>query len=101
MASALGMCRRTLERQCRGAGLPQPEQLIGWCRLLMVEEITRARHGMLERVSKGFGFQGAADMRTKLKRRTGFTLRQVRDVGGLTELFKERVLLQQRWNGFA
>lgn len=51
---------------------------------------------MLERVSKGFGFQGAADMRTKLKRRTGLTLRKVRDVGGLTELFKERVLLQPR-----
>lgn len=50
---------------------------------------------MLERVSKVFGFQGAADMRTKLKRRTGLTLQQVRDLGGLTELFKERVLLQR------
>lgn len=96
IASALGMSRRTLERQCRRAVLPLPEELIGWCRLLMVEEITRGQHGMLERVSKVFGFQGAADMRTKLKRRTGLTLHQVRDLGGLTELFKERVLLQRR-----
>ena len=94
IASALGVCRRTLERQCRGAGLPLPEELIGWCRLLMVEKTSRGRHGTLERVSKGFGFQGAADMRTKLKRRTGLTLRQVRDLGGLTELFKQPVLLQ-------
>lgn len=50
---------------------------------------------MLERVSTCFGFQCAADLRTKLKRRTGLTLRQVRSLGGLTELFKLRVLLQR------
>ena len=62
----------------------------------MVEETTRGRHGTLERMSKRVGFQGAADMRTKLKRRTGLTLQQARESGGLTELFKERVLLQRR-----
>lgn len=96
IASALGMCRRTLERQCHGAGLPLPEELIGWCRLVMVEETTRGRYGTLERVCKRVGFQGAADMRTKLKRRTGLTLQQARESGGLTKLFKERFLLQRR-----
>jgi len=99
MATALGVCRRTLERQCRAAGLPLPEELIAWCRLLMVVEITEGRRGTLDVVSKRFGFQGAADVRTKLKRRTGLTLRQVRELGGLTELFRERVLLQRRTLG--
>ena len=96
IASALGVCRRTLERQCRAAGLPLPEELIAWCRLIMVLEIAKGRRGTLDQVSKRFGFQGAADVRTKLKRRTGMTLRQVRELGGLTDLFKERLLLQRR-----
>jgi hypothetical protein len=99
MASALGVCRRTLERQCRAAGLPLPEELIAWSRLLMVLEVSKGRHGALERVSKRFGFQGAADMRTKLKRHTGLTLRQVEELGGLTDLLKEHVLLQRRTLG--
>lgn len=62
----------------------------------MVLEISKGRRGSLDHVSQRFGFQGAADMRTKLKRRTGLSLRQVQELGGLTSLFTDHVLLQRR-----
>ena len=95
VAETLGICRRTLERQCRASELPLPENLIGWCRLMMVMELSRSGHGSVDDLSKRFGFQGAADMRTKLKRRTGLTVRGVRMRGGLAELFLQHISAQR------
>jgi AraC-like DNA-binding protein len=78
LANVLRISGRTFERRCREEGLPLPEELITRCRLLMAVEIARSSHASLDRTSKRFGFHGAADLRTKLKRHTGLTVRQAR-----------------------
>jgi len=61
----------------------------------MVMEFTRSGYGGVDELSKRFGFQGAADMRTKLKRRTGLTVQRARTTGGLAELFLRRVAAER------
>lgn len=89
LASELGMSRRTLGRHCISAQLPQPEELIASCRLMLVWHRVRMAGESLEDVALEYGFAGASDVRTRIKRHTGLTLDQIRSRGGLALVFVE------------
>ncbi|MFL5574366.1 MAG: helix-turn-helix domain-containing protein [Gemmatimonadaceae bacterium] len=83
VAAALGMCRRTLGRRLRRAGLPSPLAVIGWCRLLVAARVMEERGRTLEQVALRLQFPGAASLRNMLARYTALRPREVRENGGL------------------
>lgn len=83
VARALGMHRKTLRRRLKGAGLPGPLQLIGWCRLLVAARLIEEPGRPLEHVAHDLDFPSAAALRNLLARYTGLRSREVREHGGV------------------
>lgn len=82
VARALGMHRKTLCARLVRAGLPSPQGVIGWCRLLhaahMMEDVSRP----LEHIALQLNFSSAASLRNMLARYTGLRPQEVRQGGG-------------------
>lgn len=82
VARALGMHRKTLCARLVRAGLPSPQGVIGWCRLLhaahMMEDVSRP----LEHIALQLEFSSAASLRNMLHRYTGLRPNEVRQNGG-------------------
>jgi AraC-like DNA-binding protein len=83
VAEALGMCRRTLGRRLRRAGMPPPLAVIGWCRLLVAARVMEESGRTLEQIALGLQFPGAASLRNMLARYAALRPREVRENGGL------------------
>jgi AraC-like DNA-binding protein len=82
IARALGMHRKTLCSRLVRAGLPSPQGVIGWCRLIhaahMMEDVSRP----LEHIALQLNFSSAASLRNMLARYTGLRPCEVRQNGG-------------------
>lgn len=82
VARALGMHRKTLCARLVRSGLPSPQGVIGWCRLLhaahMMEDVQRP----LEHIALQLNFSSAASLRNMLARYTGLRPCEVRAGGG-------------------
>ncbi len=87
IARALGVHRRTLGDRLARAGLPTPQAIVGWSRLLLAARLMEDPHRPLERIALELRFPGAASLRNMLRRYTGLRARDVRASGGF-----ERVL---------
>lgn len=91
LAATLGITTRTLRRRCVRAGLPQPESLIAWCRLMLVYRRVYCGHIPLAHAAVAYGFSSDSDARTRVRRLTGLSLHDVHDRGGLELLFAEHL----------
>lgn len=89
VARALGMHRKTLAARLARSGLPSPQGLIGWCRLLhaahMMEDVSRP----LEHIALQLNFSSAASLRNMLARYTGLRPAEVRQNGGFVCVLHE------------
>ena len=91
LARTMRVSRRTLLRRCRAAGLPAPEALIAWCRLLVALEMAARRPRVaLDQIAHECGYSNASDLHTRLGRHTELTLGQVTERGGLALEFVRR-----------
>jgi len=94
MALALCVHRRTLVNRLRAARLPGPQELAGWCRLLLAARLLEDAGRSTERVAFAVGYSSANALRNTLRRYTSLTPRQVRESGGLDcvlSAFRERL----------
>lgn len=82
VARALGVHRKTLGDRLARAGLPTPQAILGWCRLLLAARLMEDPHRPLERIALDLRFPGAASLRNMLRRYTGLSPREVRERGG-------------------
>jgi AraC-like DNA-binding protein len=97
VARALGMHRKTLCARLGRAGLPSPQAVIGWCRLLHAARLMEDVQRPLEHVALQLNFSSAASLRNMLARYTGLRPREVRENGGFVcVLFAMRKALAGR-----
>jgi AraC-like DNA-binding protein len=97
LAAALAVDRRTLVRRLTEAGLPGPQELIGWCRLLLAARLLDDPGRPIEQIALALDFASAPAMRNMLYRYTGLRVYEVRQNGGfrcVLHLFK-RALTRQ------
>ena len=82
VARALGMHRKTLCARLVRSGLPSPQAVIGWCRLLHAARIMEDAGRPLEHIALQLNFSSAASLRNMLARYTGLRPGEVRETGG-------------------
>lgn len=82
VARALGLHRKTLCARLSRAGLPSPQAMIGWCRLVHAARLMEDVQRPLEHVALQLNFSSAASLRNMLARYTGLRPREVRENGG-------------------
>lgn len=70
-ARAVGVNRKTLVNRLGAAGLPGPETVISWCRLLIACELLEDRGRSVERVALLLGFGSGAALRNMFRRYLG------------------------------
>ena len=80
-AAATGMHERTLRKYCEQYGLPSPQWIIGWARLLMAAYYLEEPGRTIQQVSELLGFHSAAAFGNANRRYTGITLSQLRQAG--------------------
>jgi AraC-like DNA-binding protein len=83
VARALGVHRKTLFNRLARLGLPNPQILIGWCRLLLAAKALEETGKSVERVALDLDFPSATSFRGMLKRYTGLRPQEVRENGGV------------------
>lgn len=89
VSRALGMHRKTLGARLARAGLPVPQAVIGWCRLLHAARMMEDAARPLEQVAMQLNFSSAASLRNMLARYTGLRPRDVRESGGFACVLSE------------
>ena len=72
------MHRKTLGNWLRAAGLPAPEQLIGWSRLLVATALLEIPNRSFTSVSAQVGFSSESAFRSMLLRYTRLRPRDIR-----------------------
>lgn len=90
LSERVGMSTRTLERRTRELGLPRPAQLLGIGHLYTGATLMAYDGASVEAAARASGFSSAAAFRRALRRTTGFSPRQVREIaqdGRLTSTF--------------
>jgi AraC-like DNA-binding protein len=86
LAAELHVNRRTLQNWVRDAGLPSPERIIGWSRLLLVAILLETPSRSVVSVTARVGFSSVAALRSMLSRYAGLKLKEIRQGGGFTRL---------------
>jgi AraC-like DNA-binding protein len=86
LAAELGVNRRTLHYRLRHAGLPSPEQIISWTRLLLAAALLEGAHGSVASVAARLGFSSESALRGMLLRYAGLTSRELRRGDGFVRL---------------
>lgn len=86
LANELGVHRKTLNNWLRAAGLPSPEQIIGWTRLMLAVMLLEDRHRSIASVASQVGFSSEGAFRGMLIRYTGFRPREMRQADGFARL---------------
>ncbi|HTD50094.1 MAG TPA: helix-turn-helix domain-containing protein [Acidimicrobiia bacterium] len=86
LADECGVNRKTLGNWLRSAGLPAPEQLIGWSRLLVAAALLEAPDRSIVAVAAQVGFSSEAAFRGMLARYTKLRPRDLRQRDGFARL---------------
>jgi AraC-like DNA-binding protein len=81
LADDLNVDRKTLRNWVRRAGLPTPERLIGWSRVLAAARLLKGSRRTVGVVAELLGFASGSDLRRMLARYTGYTPSDVRVQG--------------------
>jgi AraC-like DNA-binding protein len=92
LAHALGIDRRTIVRRLTEAHLPGPQELIGWCRILLAARLLDDPARSIEHIAFALDFPSAGAMRNMVQRYTGLRVHEVRENGGfrcVIHLFKK------------
>ena len=80
-AAAAGMHERSLRKYCEHHGLPSPQWIIGWARLLMAAYYLEEPGRTIQQVSELLDFHSPAAFGNANRRYTGLTLSQLRQTG--------------------
>ncbi len=98
-ARALGLHRKTLAERCALSGMPSPQQVLGWCRLLAAAVLLEDRGRPVEHVAAELNFPSGAAFRNMLKRYTGLTPAALRTRGSSAEMIRRfrLVMTDSRW----
>jgi AraC-like DNA-binding protein len=83
LADALGVTRKTLVNRLTAAGLPGPETVISWCRLLMACELLEDPGRTVEQVALLLGFGSGVALRNMFRRHLRARPSDLRSRGGL------------------
>ncbi|MDB4900594.1 MAG: Helix-turn-helix, AraC protein [Gemmatimonadetes bacterium] len=83
LADALGYNRRTLVNHCADEGYPPPQELLTWCRLVVVGELLASTTRTIESIALQLDFPSDTALRNKIKRYTGLRASEVRARGGM------------------
>lgn len=83
VARLLGVHRKTLFNRCAQEGLPPPQELIAWCRLMLVAHLMTHTMRTIEGIAVDLEFASASALRNMMRRYTGLTATEVRDRGGV------------------
>ena len=86
IARALGVHRKTLVNRLAAAGLPPPQELINWCRLLLAARALEHAGEPVEHVAMALNFPSAPALRNMLRRYTGLRINELRANGGFAHL---------------
>lgn len=87
-AAALGVPRRTLVARLRRAGLPGPQRVIGWCRVLHAARLLEDSGDGLEHVAMALDFPSASALHNQLRRYDGRFGAAARARGGFMVLLE-------------
>lgn len=91
---AAGLAPRTARDRLRRAGLPPPQRIITWSRLLHALWRLELSGKPVKAIAAELGYGGEVALRNQLKRYTGRTMGEVRAAGGfrfLLALFKDEL----------
>jgi AraC-like DNA-binding protein len=86
LADECGVHRKTLGNWLRAAGLPAPEQLIGWSRLLMAAALLEMPNRSIVAAAAQVGFSSEAAFRAMLARYTKLRPRDLRQRDGFARM---------------
>jgi AraC-like DNA-binding protein len=86
LAEEFGLSRRTLHNRLRAAGLPSPEQVIGWTRLLLAAAMLQVPSGSVASIAARLGFSSESALRGMLVRYMGVTPRELRRADGFARV---------------
>ncbi|HEX2080113.1 MAG TPA: helix-turn-helix transcriptional regulator [Longimicrobium sp.] len=93
LARRLRCSPRTLRRTLAAAGLPPPEEVLAWRRLLHAARLMEDGHRSFDGVARALGCSSPSALRRCLKRLTGLRPRELAAAGGVrrvAELFGAR-----------
>jgi AraC-like DNA-binding protein len=83
IAGALTLNRRTLGRQLRRAGLPGPEAVVSWCRLLVAAQLMTRPEWTMERAALALRFASTSALRAMIRRYCDLPATALRQPDGL------------------
>lgn len=83
LADALGYNRKTLVNHCTDAGCPPPQELLAWCRLVVVGEMLTSTTHTIDAIAMRLDFPSDTALRNMIKRYTGLRASEVRARGGM------------------
>jgi AraC-like DNA-binding protein len=81
LARAVGVNRKTLVNRLGAVGLPGPETVISWCRLLLACELLEDRGRSVERVALLLGFGSGVALRNMFRRHLSVAPSALREAG--------------------
>jgi AraC-like DNA-binding protein len=87
LADEFGVNRRTLHNRLRAAGLPTPERVIGWTRLLLAAALLETSNGSVASIAGRLGFSSESALRGMLVRYARLTTPELRRGDGLGRVF--------------
>jgi AraC-like DNA-binding protein len=85
-AQSLAVHRKTLFWWCAEAGLPAPQQLLGWCRLLAAATLLEDAGRRVDHIALDLDFPSGTALRNLLYRYCGVSPSQLRCEGALAEI---------------
>jgi AraC-like DNA-binding protein len=96
----LNVHRKTPNTWCKKERFLRPEEMLVWCRLLLVAAMLELTSRTLESIAVELDYASATSLRNQLKNYTGMTATQIRGTGlaAVINVFKGRVA--QRRAGF-
>ena len=86
VAATFSIHRKTLVNRFAAAGLPSPNQLISWCRLLLAARFLEDPGRSVEQVALTLGFGSGPALRNMIRRHTQLRPSELRALGGWTYL---------------
>lgn len=81
VAQHLGVHRQTLATWCRKENFMRPEELLVWCRVLLVGAMLEQTDHSVATLAVDFDFPSPVALRNQLKRYTGMTAQEIRSAG--------------------
>lgn len=93
LSDRIGMHRQTAAVWCRKARILRPEELLMWCRLLLVAAILERTNHSVSALATDLDFPSVIALRNQLKRYTGLTALEIRAAGfdAVLRRFDDRV----------